>query len=124
MPFVSVEVVGELDSQSDTVAQELADACSPSFPPDHREVWVRVRYVSEREWAVSGRRASRPYPVFVYVVREQNPTGEDLQRELVGLTEAVARVTERPMEAVAVEYEASASGRLAFGGQLVGRPDP
>lgn len=119
MPFVTVEIVGGSEGSSESLAQQLAEACSPAFPPEHREVWVRVRRVSESDWAITGRPGSRPLPVFVSVVREENPTGEDLKREIRGLTEAVARVTGRPSESIAIEYEPSARRRLAFGGNLL-----
>lgn len=57
--------------------------------------------------------------MFVHVVREVNPRGARLRREILGLTAAVARVTGRPRKLVHVIYEASAKGRMAFGGRLL-----
>ncbi len=119
MPFVTVEVIGDVATPSPVLAQSLADACSAAFPPEHREVWVRIRRVSSENWAITGGKGHPPYPVFVSVVREVNPQGEDLLREVEGITQAVARVVGRPRETICVEFEPSARGRLAFGGRLV-----
>ena len=119
MPFVSVEIVGDPEYRAAGLAQALADACSPAFPPEHREVWVRVRSVPLLDWAVTSNSPPRPLPVFVHVVREENPGGDPLRREIQGLTAAVARVTGRPVDAVVVEYAPSGRGRLAFAGKLL-----
>ncbi len=119
MPFVTVEIVGASDEPTQPLAQALADACSPAFPPEHSEVWVRVRNVAAQNWAITRGKATPPYPVFVYVMREINPVGAALQREVDGVTTAVANVTGRPVDSVIVEFEPSAVGRLAFGGNLL-----
>ena len=120
MPIVTVDIIGEPGPSETKLAQELADACAPAFPPEHREVWLQVRFTPGRDWAVSGGPASeRPAPILVHVVREVNPQGKDLEREIRGITAAVARVAARPAENVHVTYEPSALGRMAFGGKLL-----
>jgi phenylpyruvate tautomerase PptA (4-oxalocrotonate tautomerase family) len=117
MPIVLVDMIGDSPPR-EGLAKELADACSPAFPPEHREVWVQVRVLPSRGWAVSGQ-PTGANPIFVHVLREVNPQGEALKKEIQGVTTAVARVTGRPMAEVHVIYEPSARGRMAFGGRLL-----
>lgn len=112
--------IGEAKISETTLAQSLADAGSPAFPPEQREVWLQVRYTPHRDWAVSrGSSSGRPSPILVHVLREVNPQGRDLKQEIRGITAAVARVTGRPEENVHVTFEPSARGRVAFGGKLL-----
>lgn len=120
MPIVTIEIVGGSALRGAKLSQRLADACSPAFPPEHREVWLQLRLVRGPSWAVSKKSSRGRKPVFVHVVREVNPRGAKLKQEIQGLTEAVARVTGRPRDQVHVLYEPSAKGRMAFGGRLVG----
>ena len=119
MPFVTVEIVGDLDRAPDGLAQALADACSPAFPPEHREVWVRIHRLSRDDWAITAPSKSGALPVFVCVVREDNPIGNNLKHEVAELSKAVSKVTGRAIESICVTYEPSARGRLAFGGKLI-----
>lgn len=119
MPIVRVEIIGSPVPRTEKLAPTLAQECSPAFPPNHREVWLQVQLVPGPNWAVSTPSKPGPGPVFVHVVREVNPRGAQLNREIEGLTAAVARVTGRPREQVYVLYEPSARGRMAFGGRLL-----
>lgn len=119
MPIVTIEIFGGLGRRAGKLAQALADECSPAFPPNHREVWLHLRLVPGENWTVSNRSIRGPLPVFVHVVREVNPRGAKLRREIERLTGAVARVTGRPQKQVHVIYEPSAKGRMAFGGRLL-----
>ena len=58
-------------------------------------------------------------PIFVSVLKREMPVGAELQSEIRRLTAAVAEICDRPPDTVHVLYEASAKGRLAFGGTLV-----
>lgn len=119
MPILLIEMVGELSAPREDFAKELANACSPAFPPEHGEVWVQLRFVPRQNWAISGRESTETSPVFVHVLREVNPKGEALNQEVRGLTSAVARLTGRSLEDVHILYEPSAQGRMAFGGRLL-----
>ena len=121
MPIVIVDIIGDPTQGEEGLAQRLADACSPAFPPEHREVWLQVRFTPARDWAVSGGATqNRPLPVLVSVTREVNPQGKDLALEVRGITQAVAHALARTEQDVIVTYEPSGKGRMAFGGNLLG----
>jgi phenylpyruvate tautomerase PptA (4-oxalocrotonate tautomerase family) len=121
MPIVDIEIVGPLPAGCTApLAQRLADAAGRVFAAPPGTTWARVRALpldayAENEAAVEPADA----PVFVTVRKRRAPEGAELAAEAAALTRAVAGVLERDPGRVHVGYEASAAGRMAFGGTLV-----
>jgi len=121
MPIVDIEIVGPLPSgRTRPLAQVLADAAGRVFAAPPGTTWVRVRTLpldayAENDTAI----APVDAPVFVNVRKRRAPEGAELAAEIGALTHAIAGVLECPASRVHVGYEASAAGRLAFGGTLV-----
>jgi hypothetical protein len=82
---------------------------------------VRLRSLPRDAYAENG--AGPPegvHPVFVSVLLADLPEGEELRLQVHRLTLAIAKTCGRPPENVHLFYEPRASGRVAFGGKLVG----
>lgn len=121
MPILDIEIVGSLPPAGTTApAQSLADAAGRVFAAPPGTTWVRVRSLpldayAENEAAI----APADAPVFVTVRKRRAPEGAELAAEIGALTAAIAAVLRRPAGRIHVGYEASAAGRMAFGGTLV-----
>ena len=118
MPIVDVELVGETLVTADTT-QRLADAVGEALASRPGGTWVRVRLLDQGRYAENGGMPEGVQPVFVTVLERHRPSGTDLADRVRRVTDAVAEVVGRDPENVHVLFEESASGRLAFGGQLV-----
>jgi len=121
MPIVDIEIVGPLPAgRTPTLAQKLADAVGRVFGAPPGTTWVRVRMLPLEAYAENDTAiAPADTPVFVDVRKRRAPEGAELAAEIGALTHAIAVVMERPASRVHVTYEASAAGRMAFGGTLV-----
>lgn len=118
MPILDVEIVGE-ESPQPSVTQKLADAAGVIFGTPPGQTWVRLRMLSPDYYAENGA-AEEQRPVFVTVLKGQWPEHDDMKREITQLTEVFAKICERSVENVHVLYLPAGSGRIAFGGDLVG----
>jgi hypothetical protein len=82
--------------------------------------WVRLRELPVDRYAENGGGPlDGVLPVFVDVLLADPPQGEELRSQIHRLTLAIAKVCERAPENVHLFYQASARGRVAFGGKLV-----
>ncbi len=120
MPILEIEIVGEPDTDRDTaLAQELAEVAGEVFDARPGSTWVRLRVLEPSGYAENGGTFPGVRPVFVSVLKRENPTGDELDVEARRLTEEIARVCLRPAENVHVRYEPPGVGRQAFGGRIV-----
>ena len=120
MPILEIEIVGEPAADiRDGLAQRIADVAGPLFGSDPQETWVRLRILPPGQYAENGGTPGGVAPVFVSVLRRRNPEGEELEREVVELTAAIAIACGRPKENVHVRYEPPGADRQAFGGRLI-----
>ena len=100
------------------LAQGLADDLGRCLNTPPGRLWVRLRPLDAGNYAENGCTVEDDeLPVFVTVLHAEPPTGEALDAEMAVITDAVARVTGRPVSRVHLEYAAAGRGRLAFGGQ-------
>ena len=124
MPILDVEVVVDNEeSLAGDLAGRIAEAAGEVFgTPPHR-TWVRLRTLATKHYAENG---GGPVPgvrpVFVSVLKATLPGTDALNDEIRKLTGAIAEACNRPIENVHVLYLPEASGRVAFGGTMVGRP--
>lgn len=121
MPILTIEIVARSgEKPQPELASKLADAAADAMrSPGH--TWVKLTHLPQGSYAEdSGSPQGDFYPVFVSVIVAEVPDSASLPAEVSRLTEAIAEVCERPAENVHVLYEASASGRQAFGGEIVG----
>jgi phenylpyruvate tautomerase PptA (4-oxalocrotonate tautomerase family) len=121
MPILDIEIVGPLAiGGNQPLAQALADAAGRVFAAPPGTTWVRVRTLSLDAYAENGAAiAPADAPVFVTVRKRRAPEGDELAAEIGALTGVIAGVLVRPASRVHVGYEASAAGRMAFGGKVV-----
>ena len=121
MPILDIEIVGSLATGGKPpLAQVLADAAGRVFAAPPGTTWVRVRTLPLDAYAENGAAvAPADAPVFVTVRKRRAPEGAELAAEIGALTGVIASVLERPASRVHVGYEASAAGRMAFGGKVV-----
>jgi phenylpyruvate tautomerase PptA (4-oxalocrotonate tautomerase family) len=122
VPVLEIEmVVANGEALPASLAASLADAAGEVFGSKAGQTWVRLRALAAGEYAENGGDpASAPRPVFVSVLQADPPQGEELRLQVDRLTVAIARVCALPPENVHLVYQASARGRVAFGGRLVG----
>jgi phenylpyruvate tautomerase PptA (4-oxalocrotonate tautomerase family) len=121
VPILDVEVVttGE-DALDAALAAKIADAAGEVFESVAGRTWVRLRAIPQALYAENG--GGPPdgtLPVFVDVLLADPPQAEALRSQVHRLTLAIAKVCERTPENVHLFYQASARGRVAFGGKLV-----
>ena len=116
MPIIDIEIVGKPADPS--LTQELANALGQAFRAKPGKVWVRVRALPAELYAENDE-PKAPKPVFVSILSSHPPHGEELQRRINYVTDAVARITGRDSRFVHVMFDTTAKGRIAFGGVLV-----
>jgi phenylpyruvate tautomerase PptA (4-oxalocrotonate tautomerase family) len=121
MPIVDVEIVAGPDDAAPPagLARVLADAIGECLEAPAGGTWVRLRMLGRDGYAESGGGPPGPPPVFVTVLSRHGPEGDRLSSIVAELTAAVAGATGRPSERVHVIFEPHATGRVAFGGQIV-----
>lgn len=121
MPIVDIEIVGGLSTSSPGLASRLADGIGEVLSSRPQGTWVKLHRIPEDDYAENQCGATeRVLPVFVSVLQRAVPTGEVLVAQTTQIAESVASLCERDVENVHVIYQASALGRVAFGGILVG----
>ena len=116
MPIIDVEIVGK--PADPKLTQQLADELGQAFRANPGKVWVRVRALAAELYAENDV-PNAPQPIFVSITTSHPPEGEELRRRVHHVTNAVARVIGRDPGVVHVVFDASAKGRVAFGGVLV-----
>ena len=123
MPILRLDIV---ENDTDTpcygrqVIQELADGLGSLFGTGPAGTWVQVRYLPRDSYAENDTVLDGDIqPVFVHVLKARVPEPPSLRTEAAAIAALVARVLDRPQDNVHVIYEASAKGRVAFGGKLV-----
>ena len=121
MPIIDVEIVEAAGTPRGAgLAQVLGNELGRVLGAAPGGVWLRLRWLPADDYAEnhSSPRALE-HPVFVEVQQRQPPEGARLTSEVMAITDAVARVLQRPPERVHVCYGPAAAGRQAFGGRLV-----
>jgi phenylpyruvate tautomerase PptA (4-oxalocrotonate tautomerase family) len=121
MPIVDVEIVMATNGPVPAgLAQSLADAAGRALGSPAGRTWVRLRLLPQEHYAEN--ESSLPatgLPVFVTVLRRAHPGQAEMTDEIARLTVSIADVLRCNRTCVHVEYAPAASGRLAFGGNLV-----
>ncbi len=105
---------------ADRLAQALADAAGRTFQAEPGGTWVRLRTISQRQYAENeAPLESTELPVFVTVLKRQVPPKQELEREMAALAKAIAKATGRSVARIHIEYAPAAVGRFSFGGKIV-----
>jgi phenylpyruvate tautomerase PptA (4-oxalocrotonate tautomerase family) len=119
MPILDVEIVlADTERLDEDLPQRLADVAGEIFGAPAGRMWVRMRGLPLQNYAESGGLPAGVRPVFASVLKAKYPSLEDLRGEIAALTEAVARICDRPPENVHIFYRPEGIGRVAFGGEL------
>ena len=121
MPIVDVEVVApNVESAVQPSVAALASALGRVFGSSPGNTWVRLRVLPASCYAENDSPLSvDALPAFVSVLLARPPDGAALQAQVEAVTHAVAAWLARSPERVHVAYAPAASGRQAFGGNLV-----
>lgn len=120
MPILDVEiVVGPEERLPDNLARQLADIAGEVLESRPGGTWVKLRTLPRNQYAENGELAKNVRPVFVSLLMGEQPSKEIMKQQAEQLAEAFAQACKRPKENVHILYEASAAGRIAFGGELV-----
>jgi phenylpyruvate tautomerase PptA (4-oxalocrotonate tautomerase family) len=82
-------------------------------------VWVKLHVIPSMQYAENGGTPEGLHPVFVTVLKSKIPRGGELEDEITRLTEAIAKVLNRPETNVHIFYQPDGADRVAFGGKLV-----
>ena len=116
---VEIVVDDEL-SVEDSLTARLADAAGEIFGTEPHQTWVRLRTIPIGRYAENrGGPAEGAMPIFVTVLKAIHPASNVMSAEIRRLTDMIASLCQRPAENVHVLYLPEASGRIAFGGNLV-----
>jgi phenylpyruvate tautomerase PptA (4-oxalocrotonate tautomerase family) len=120
MPILNVEIIGEAPAdEGAATARRLADAAGEALGGRPGGTWVEVSYVPAARYAESdGGPPDGVRPVFVRTILHTVPEAAELEMRVAHLTEAVARICDRPAQNVHVIIEPAAAGRVAFGGRM------
>ena len=120
MPIFDVEIVTRhQEPLPPALAGDLADALGGVMEAVPGKIWVRLRSLPSDGYAENGVGADRPFPVFVTLTASAPPQGEHLDHFVRQVTEAVARLADRPPENVHVLVAPAARDHVAFGGKVV-----
>ncbi len=121
MPIADVLIVSHPSVPvANDAATRLANALGSCLHAAPGRVWVRLSLLPFQEYAENDTVLSTAeLPVFVTLLHAVPPVSEALHREVLAVTDAVAKCLDRPANRVHLEYATAARGRLAFGGKLV-----
>ena len=120
MPIVDIQVVARPGEEiAADLAQTIATELGAALRVHSGSLWVRVHRLAPGSYAENSVRGEAPAPVFVTWLENERPTGVALTTRITTITQTVARLTARPPENVHLLFEASARGRIAFGGELL-----
>lgn len=120
MPIIDIEIVLKPDETiPKKMVPELADQLGEIFGSSKNGTWIKVHGISSIHYAENGGKEEGVYPIFVSVLKSRLPNPEEMQKEVVAITSAVAQVCKRPSSLVHVIYLPEGKGRVAFGGKIV-----
>ena len=121
MPILDVEIVASDSTQGlpADLTQSLADTAAKIFGTSQGTVWVKVKTIPSTQYAEDSGKPQGVCPVFVTVLKSRIPEGSALDDEIIKLTQAIAKVLNRPAENIHIFYQPDGAGRIAFGGKLV-----
>ena len=121
MPILDVELV--VPSRSELprgLAQQIANEVGRVLNTPPGNTWVRLRVLDGSHYAENGEEIEPgDLPVFVEVLKHTPASGAALDKEVSGLTAAIAKVVGRSSDRVHLEYAPALAGRQAFGGRIV-----
>jgi enamine deaminase RidA (YjgF/YER057c/UK114 family) len=115
MPILDVTIVGEAALD----AQALADEVGAILKTERAHTWVRVHRIARAEYAENAD-PNAPSPIFATLVLRALP--DDRASIARALSEAIAKLADRPLDLVHFLFEPPAAGKIAFGAELVGGP--
>lgn len=120
MPIVTIEAVAfDPDRISHDLVRRTADAIGQALGVAPGKVWVRLRALPKSSYAQSGVDAAQtPEPVFVQLLRSRLPGADQLEADLVAVTQAVAACLGKLEQDVHVEFMPHGLGRIALGGRV------
>ena len=126
MPIVTIQVVissnGETYSATDVA--RLSDRLGSIFNSEPGGTWVKLEYLDRSNYAENEMELdSNIQPTFVEVLKRSLPDQDILATEAQEIATEVARTLSRPLENVHIIYLPPGEGRIAFGGQLLTRPN-
>lgn len=123
MPILDVEVVlAPAELLPPGTARSLANRAGEVLGTPPGRTWVKLRRLSREDYAENGGPLPAELaPVFVELLEAAPPAGEELERRVADLAEALAEVLGRPASQVHVLVLPPAAGRVAFGGRLRAR---
>ena len=120
MPILDVELVLAPGETPDfNLASRLAEAAGDVLASRPHGTWVKLSFIEANLYAENGGMTEGIYPVFVMVLKSRVPARPELEVEIKRLTESIAKVCGRPVENVHILYQSEATGRVAFGGNLI-----
>ena len=121
MPILDIEIVTSASIQilPADLTQSLADKAAQIFGASQGRVWVKVRVIQPDHYAENGNMPEEVHPIFVTVLKSKVPEGSELENEIAGLTQAIAKVLNRPETNVHILYQPDGAGRVPFGAKLV-----
>ena len=120
MPILEVEFIGAVSREIRSgLAQRIADAAAAAFDSAPQGTWVKLRFLDEKSYAEnSAVRPSTAQPVFVSVTQSSLPAEPERSEQASVLSNAIADLSDRPVENVHILFEPPAAGRIFFGGRL------
>lgn len=118
MPILEVEIVTSPEEElSSGFAGQLAASAAKIFGSEPGQTRVKLRSLPRSQYAEDGLDPAEDiFPVFVSVLKRQNPPGQEMALEVGALTRTIGQVCGRPEQNIHVLYELPAAGRLAFRG--------
>jgi phenylpyruvate tautomerase PptA (4-oxalocrotonate tautomerase family) len=121
VPIVEIEIVlGAGEHLRAELAKDLADRLGEVFAAPRGTTWVKLHRLSADDYAENGDPPpAGARPVFVSVLKRQQPARDQMQGEVDRITALVAAACGRPPDKVHVIYQADGAGRVAFGGNIV-----
>ena len=117
MPILNFEIVE--DPKIENLARQLADAAGVVFETHAGNVWVKVHFLPKSQYGENGGVAEDLNPVFVSALLGQSYGKKDQAVVAVELTEAIAKILNRPKQNIHIIFEPNLVGRVAFGGKLL-----
>lgn len=121
MPILDIEMLSDSPAEFEcSLAQTIAEASGEIFAAAPGNTWVKIRFIPRQHYAESGGIAAGVDPIFVHVLKRTLPPKEELQSEIVRLTQAIAKICHRSEANIHIFYQPGAAGRVAFGGKLTG----
>ena len=123
MPILDIEIVmRDGETLPPGFAKLMAKRAGDVLHSAPGNTWVKVRQISPDCYAENDNGASdSPAPVFVSILKGKMPPVDELEREIIALTNATAELCHRPADNVHFIYLPEGKGRIAFGGKLLKR---